>query len=167
MEAAVMGSPGAKAREAALESLRVHARQMAPVAAMQVRVAGYDGDDLSLEAPLEPNMNDKGGAFGGSMASVMTFAGWGLVTLRLHEAGMAADVFVADSAVRYVKPLYAPLHASARLSPGQSWDTFLATLSQRGRARIQVHARMLSPAEGPGSELMADLAGRYVAILKG
>jgi thioesterase domain-containing protein len=167
MEAAVMGSPGAQMREAALESLRVHARQMAPVAAMQVRVAGYDGDDLSLEAPLEPNMNDKGGAFGGSMASVMTFAGWGLVTLRLHEAGMVADVFVADSAVRYLKPLYAPLHASARLSPGQSWDTFLAALSQRGRARIQVRARMLSPAEGPGSELMADLAGRYVAILKG
>jgi thioesterase domain-containing protein len=163
MEAAVMGSPGAQMREAALESLRVHARQMAPVAAMQVRVAGYDGDDLSLEAPLEPNMNDKGGAFGGSMASVMTFAGWGLVTLQLQQAGVRADVFVADSTVRYLRPLYADLHAEAVLAPEQSWELFLATLAQRGRARIHLQARIIQ-AEG---ETMADLVGRYVAIAKG
>lgn len=155
------------AREAALGSLRTQARQMVPIAAMQVDVAGYDGQRLRVDAPLAPNMNDKGGAFGGSMSSVMTFAGWGLVTLRLHEAGVRAEVFVADSAVRYLRPLHGPLHALAELAPGQSWESFLTTLAQRGRARVHLQARILSPAEGPGVELMADLSGRYVAILKG
>lgn len=151
-----------------MEAFRAYTRNLVPIAAIQVSVAGYDDRCLRLDAPLAANMNDKGSAFGGSMTSLMTYAGWGLVTLRLHQAGIRADVFVADSAVRYRKPLYADLHATASLAPGESWEPFLATLAQRGRARIQVQARILPPGDGqPEGEVMADLAGRYVAIAKG
>ena len=149
--------------EAALEALRVYTRELVPLAAMQVSVAEYDGLRLRMDAPLAVNMNDKGSAFGGSMTSLMTYAGWGLVTLQLHQAGLRADVFVADSAVRYKKPLYADLHAEAELAPEESWAPFLGTLLQRGRARIQLQARIALP-EG---EVMAELSGRYVAIAKG
>ncbi len=149
--------------EAALAVLRAWTRELPPLAAMQARVAGYDGDHLFLEAPLALNVNDKGSAFGGSMASLMTYAGWGLVTLQLHQAGMQADVLVADSNVRYLKPLYGDLQVQASLAPGHSWDIFLRTLAQRSRARIHLQARMTLP-EG---EIMATLAGRYVAIAKG
>ena len=47
--------------------------------AMALRVARHDGAELELTAPLAANINDKGFAFGGSMASLMTLAGWGLV----------------------------------------------------------------------------------------
>ena len=150
-------------REARLESLRDYTRKLPPLAAIQARVAAYDGHRLRMTAPLAPNVNDKGSAFGGSMTSLMTFAGWGLVTLQLQQAGMRADVFVADSTVRYLKPLYAELRAEAVLAPEQSWELFLATLVQRGRARIHLQARMI----GTEGEVMADLAGRYVAIAKG
>jgi thioesterase domain-containing protein len=153
----------ATARESALEALRVYTRELVPLAAMQVRVTGYDGLRLHMDAPLAVNMNDKGSAFGGSMTSLMTYAGWGLVTLQLHQAGLRADVFVADSTVRYKKPLYADLHAEAELAPEESWAPFLGTLVQRGRARIQLQARIA----GPEGEVMADLSGRYVAIAKG
>src|SRR5690606_6825838 len=49
--------------------------------AMQLSVAAYDGATLALAAPLAPNGNDKGCAFGGSLASLMTLAGWGLAHL--------------------------------------------------------------------------------------
>ena len=153
----------ATARESALEALRVYTRELVPLAAMQVRVTGYDGLRLHMDAPLAVNMNDKGSAFGGSMTSLMTYAGWGLVTLQLHQAGLRADVFVADSTVRYKKPLYADRHAEAELAPEESWAPFLGTLVQRGRARIQLQARIA----GPEGEVMADLSGRYVAIAKG
>lgn len=150
-------------RESALQALRAQTRELLPLAAMGVSVAGYDGLRLRLQAPLAVNMNDKGSAFGGSMTSLMTYAGWGLVTLQLHQAGLQADVFVADSAVRYKKPLYADLHAEAELAPDQAWAPFLGTLVQRGRARIELQARIVLP-EG---EIMAELSGRYVAIAKG
>ena len=153
----------AVSKEKALESLRDYTRSLPPLAAIQARVAAYDGQRLHLTAPLAANVNDKGSAFGGSMTSLMTYAGWGLVTLQLQQAGLRTDVFVADSTVRYLKPLYAELRAEAVLAPEQSWELFLATLAQRGRARIHLQARMI----GTEGEVMADLAGRYVAIAKG
>ena len=136
---------------------------MPPVLAMRVGTAGFDGECLRLHAPLAAHLNDKGSAFGGSMTSLMTLAGWGLVMLRLQRHGLQSDVFVADSSVRYRKPLYTELQAQAELAPGESWEAFVSTLAQRGRARIRLQARMLLP-EG---EIAAELSGRYVAMAKG
>ena len=147
----------------ALQALQDHFLSMPPVAAMQVAVAGYENGHLSLHAPLSANINDKHCAFGGSLTSLMTLAGWGLVTLQLEAAGLHADVFVADSEVRYLAPLYADLLATASAAEGESWDTFVETLRQRGRARIMVVARVTLPDGGIATEFK----GRYVAIRKG
>ncbi|MEJ1097779.1 MULTISPECIES: YiiD C-terminal domain-containing protein [unclassified Pseudoxanthomonas] len=148
--------------DAALQTLRDYCHGMPPVAAMQVDVAGYDGERLRLTAPLSANVNDKGNAFGGSLTSLMTVTGWGLVTLRLQLAGLKAEVYVADSTVRYLAPLYADLEAEAGFAPGESWETFLETLKQRGRARIQVEAQVPLPEGG----VATTLTGRFVAIVK-
>ena len=148
--------------EEALQELREYCRGMPPVAAMQVEVEGMRGDALRLTAPLSANVNDKGNAFGGSLTSLMTVAGWGLVTLKLRVAGLKAEVYVADSQIRYLAPLYGDLVAEAVFAEGQAWDRFVDTLVQRGRARIQVDARVLLPEGG----LAATLSGRYVAIAK-
>ena len=148
--------------EEALQELREYCRGMPPVAAMQVEVEGMRGDALRLTAPLSANVNDKGTAFGGSLVSLMTVAGWGLVTLKLRLAGLKAEVYVADSQIRYLAPLYGDLVAEAVFAEGQAWDLFVDTLVQRGRARIQVDARVLLPEGG----LATTLSGRYVAIAK-
>ena len=148
--------------EEALQELREYCRGMPPVAAMQVEVEGMRGDALRLTAPLSANVNDKGNAFGGSLTSLMTVDGWGLVTLKLRVAGLKAEVYVADSQIRYLAPLYDDLVAEAVFAEGQAWDLFVDTLVQRGRARIQVDARVLLPEGG----LATTLSGRYVAIAK-
>lgn len=148
--------------EEALQELREYCRGMPPVAAMQVEVEGMRGDALRLTAPLSANVNDKGNAFGGSLTSLMTVAGWGLVTLKLRLAGLKAEVYVADSQIRYLAPLYDDLVTEAVFAEGQAWDLFVDTLVQRGRARIQVDARVLLPEGG----LATTLSGRYVAIAK-
>ena len=148
--------------EAALEHLRAHCREMPPVAAMQVEVDGYADGILRLTAPLAANVNDKGTAFGGSLTSLMTVAGWGRVTLGLEMAGETAEVYVADSSIRYLAPLRADLCAEAAFAPGESFETFLSTLRQRGRARIQVEAVVRLPEGGAATTL----SGRFVAIAK-
>ena len=147
----------------ALAHLDAHYQSMPPVAAMHVAIVGYDGDRLRLRAPLAANVNDKGCAFGGSLGSLMTLAAWGLVSLRLQKAGIAADVYVADSEIRYRAPLYADLEAEAELDADASWDDFLATLRQRGRARTYLIARVPLPDGGVAAEFSA----RYVAFAKG
>ena len=63
-------------------ALHEHLRLIPQVLAMQVQLAGERDGRLCLRAPLGPNVNDKGTAFGGSLVSLMTLAGWCLVSGR-------------------------------------------------------------------------------------
>lgn len=143
-----------------LKALLDHYRAMPPVAAMDVDIAGADGDSLRLAAPLARHVNDKGCAFGGSLVSLMTLAGWGLVTLKARAAGVDADVFVADSQVNYLAPLFADLQAEARLADGGDWEAFASDLRGRGRASVNLAARVPLPGGGDACRCRA----RYVAI---
>lgn len=135
---------------------------MPPVAALGVRVVEEDGTRLRLSAPLSANVNDKGCAFGGSLVSLMTLAGWGLVVSRLHAAGIAADVFVADSQVRYLAPLYADLLAEAEAADPEDWEAMFEGLRGRGRGRIAIEACVPLPEGGPACTMQA----RFAAIAK-
>lgn len=106
--------------------------------ALQLRVSRYDGMQLEISAPLAPNINDKGCAFGGSLASLMTLASWGLIDLNLRERGIACDIYVGDSYLCYREPVYGELRASARHADPDAFPAFLEALSQRGKARIAV-----------------------------
>ncbi len=157
-----MALEGSVALDDALRALEAHYLAMPPVAAMQPRIGGYDGERLRLQAPLSLHVNDKDCAFGGSLVSLMTLASWGLVTLKVKEAGLDADVFVADTDVRYLAPLYADLEAESSLDEGASWETFITTLRERGRARTTLACRVPLPEGGIATEARA----RYVAILR-
>lgn len=133
---------------------------MPPVRALGLRIEAYRDDTLVLAAPLAANVNDKGSAFGGSLASAMTLAAWGLTTLELQQAGFTADVYVQDSTLRYLKPLYDELRVTARMAEGQSWDDFAATFASRGKAR----ARVLAEASDAQGSVVTAFEGRFVAL---
>lgn len=133
------------------------------VRAMQVGLGDIEPARLVLHAPLAANLNDKGCAFGGSLVSLMTLAGWALVTARLHAAGFShTEVFVADSQVQYLAPLWDDLIAEAVPAEGEDVGAFLATFAQRGKARITVEARVPLPEGGIATVMRA----RYVAFAK-
>ncbi|WDS34857.1 YiiD C-terminal domain-containing protein [Pseudoxanthomonas sp.] len=149
--------------DALLVPLRATCAAMPPLTAMQLSLRHFDGERLQVEAPLAANVNDKGTAFGGSLSGLMTIAGWGLVTLKLQQAGFDAEVYVADSTVHYRAPLLSDLHAEAWLDPDTRWEDFVDTFRRRGKARAQLRAQVLLPEGG----VAAELSGRYVALVKG
>jgi thioesterase domain-containing protein len=144
-----------------LRALDAHLQAMPPVAALQLRIAGYDGARLRLQAPLAANVNDKGCAFGGSLGSLMTLAGWGLATLQLQAHGFDAAVYVADSQVRYLAPLYGDLDARAWLADGD-WDAVRAALRANGRASMVLQSEVA----GADGTVAASGRARYVAIAR-
>jgi len=128
--------------------------------AMQLRAAAWDGACLRLAAPLAPNINDKGCAFGGSLASLMTLTGWAVIVLTLRARAHRCDVYVQDSTIRYLAPVWSDFAIEARLADGEAWDAFIAALAQRGRARARVACRV--PLAGGGNA--ATFEARFVAI---
>ena len=143
-----------------IATLDRHLQAMPPVAAMQLRIDGFDGSTLCVSAPLAAHVNDKGCAFGGSLASLMTLAGWGLLSARLQQVALSADVFVADTQLRYRAPLFADLHARAWLADAGAWDGFAQRLRERGRASLRIDACVDLPDGG----VAADSSARFVAI---
>lgn len=146
----------------ALAELDAHYQGMPPVRALQLSIERFDSERLVLRAPLAANVNDKGCAFGGSLASLMTLACWGRVWLELEAAGLDCDVYVADSRIRYVAPLFDDLRAEAGLAPDAQWADFLAAIRAKGRGRIDLVAHVDLPDGRPATTFEA----RFAAIAR-
>lgn len=131
--------------------------------AMQLRIVEWDGDSLRMNAPLAANVNDKGCAFGGSLVSVMTLACWSLIRLAIEQAGEAYDIYVQDSKVRYLAPVWNDFSAEACLAPAQSWKGFFTTLQTRGKSRLSAHCE-IRLADGT---IASTLEARFVALRRG
>ncbi len=145
---------------AALEALAGHFRGMPPVAALRPEIVTWRDGLLRLRAPLEANVNDKGCAFGGSMVSLMTLAAWGLLTLELAQA--RAEVYVADSQIRYLKPVFEAITVEAEFDSAVERAALAGVLAQQGRVGTRLRARTLLADGG----VAATFSGRFVAIGK-
>lgn len=145
-----------------IDALVAHYAAMPPVAALQPRVVAWEPGRLRLAAPLAANVNDKACAFGGSLGSLMTLAAWGLVFLELSSEGIEADIFVADSRVRYLKPVFEDLVVDAAFDDAAEHAALAATLRRQGRASIRLKASTGLQDGGTA----ATFVGRYVAIRK-
>lgn len=137
----------------------VHAR-IPSTAKLGARVEHYDGVVLRLAAPLAPNVNHRGTAFGGSLSALAILSGWLLLHLQLRERGVAARLVIQRSALDFLAPVDGDFTATAALPAPGGWDRFLRTLARHRRARIAVPSTLAS-ASGPGGQH----EGTFVATL--
>jgi thioesterase domain-containing protein len=144
-------------------TLEAHILEHIPLArAMQLAVPRYSGDELEMTAPLAPNINDKGCAFGGSMASLLTLAGWGLIELGLRAEGLDCDIYVGDSQLRYREPVWGELRGIARFAEAGALPGVIAAVREQGKGRADVVCEIVG-AHGAAATLTA----RFVAKLRG
>lgn len=129
-------------------------------AAMGTRVVEATPGGVVLAAPLEPNVNHRATAFGGSVAALALLAGWMLVDARLQEPDLRAHTVVQTSEVRFLAPAEADLEARALPPEEPAWARFLRTLRRRGRARLRVEVEVRA-----GDVVVATLHGAYVSFL--
>ena len=124
--------------------------------AMGIRVVAYDGSKLQLSAPLAPNTNHKSTAFGGSLYSLAVLCGWGLLHLKLREAGLHKHIVIQESSIRYLLPVEGEMMAECRLDKA-AFARFLHTLEKHGKGRLALDVGIMQdgrPAVG--------FSGRYV-----
>jgi thioesterase domain-containing protein len=89
-----------------VRSLVDYLRANIPLATyMDIRAGHTQPDSLTLEAPLTPNWNDKGTAFGGSLATLCTLGGWTMMSLICRELNCEVDIVIARSEIRYLRPV--------------------------------------------------------------
>lgn len=125
--------------------------------AMGVRVASYDGHTLVLEAPLELNHNHLGTAFGGSLSSVATLAGYALLWLELRER--ECHVVVRESTLSFRRPVRGDIRAKCSRPDDEAMAKFKDDLSRKGKAAMPLAVTI----EDSGV-VAVEFFGKFVAV---
>jgi thioesterase domain-containing protein len=127
--------------------------------AMDLRITRLGQQGLALHLPLGPNINDKGTAFGGAMASAMILAGWSLPRLLLRRQNIDADLVIGRCEIRFLSPVKGAFEVVCDWPEPEACERFLAELQERDRGRLQ-----LEPRVEVAGEVAARLSARYAAL---
>ena len=72
---------------------------------MGIKIYQYTGRTLETRASLNKNINVHGTMFAGSIFSLATLTGWGMIFLQLKERGLMGDIVLGDGDIHYHKPI--------------------------------------------------------------
>lgn len=121
-----------------LDQVRHKLRSQVPlIAHMGVDLVSWDGASVIVEAPLAPNLNTHGTAFGGSLYNVAAMTGWSAVHLTLMDAGHRPSVWVAKGEIDYKAPVRGTLRGVATVTD-DSRQQLLEAYQTKGRAKITI-----------------------------
>ena len=125
-----------------IEKVRSKLQSQVPlVQHMGVDLVFYEPGHVIVEAPLEPNLNTHGTAFGGSLYCVATMCGWSLVHLTLMDAGFEPSVWVTGAEVSYSKPVEGAIRAVAKIDEAVRTQ-WVASYGQKNRARADLQVEI-------------------------
>lgn len=123
-------------------------RQIPMTRHMGLKITAWDGRTLRMDAPLAPNINDKGTGFAGSLATLVTFAGWALATLLAEKAsGIDCEAAVFESDIRYLAPVRNDYYVLVPLPEQEDLSAFETGLRERGRAKLALSASIFQEGE--------------------
>lgn len=125
---------------------------------MQLSITGFDGNTFSCQVPLAPNINLHQTMFAGSIYTLATLTGWGMVYLQLQAAGLNGDIVLAEGNIRYLSPISTKPSARCQL---QHCIGDLTPLPLAKKASQVITVLVLS-----ADKVAAEFTGRYVVLAK-
>ena len=143
--------------ETALRQAEEYLHQQIPITrAMGIRVVGHSEHGFAVEAPVAQNSNHLRTAFGGSINAVATLAAYGFLWLEMHDP--AVHVVVAESSIRFLRPVHEMIRAIClRPEPGE-WAAFRARFAEKSKARITLRVNVIE-----ADQMAAEFEGIFVA----
>lgn len=125
--------------------------------AMGVRVEAGAPASLVLTAPLEPNHNHLGTAFGGSLSAVATLAAYAMLWVELGDR--TGHIVVHRSEIVYHRAVRGEIRAICRRPSDAELAEFRRQFAATGKARIRLGATI----EHAG-RVCVEFAGDFVAL---
>lgn len=142
------------------EALRDYLHAHIPLsAAMGVEVIECSIDGVVLHAPLAPNINHRDTVFGGSATALAILACWSLLHLRMQGPLGGSRLVIQRHTMEFGAPIAGGFIARSQPLDAASWEAFRRTLERRGKARIEVAARL----EYEGASV-GQFRGEFVAL---
>ena len=121
---------------------------------MKFEVIQFEPSVVKMLARLEPNFNHKCTAFAGSINSLMTLCGWGIVYANIQEFAPNSHIVIQRSNIEYLSPIEKDFLAECHIDNKHDIDKLQLTFNKFKRARIKLNVyckdqnRFLSKFEG-------------------
>lgn len=123
---------------------------------MQIAPLSFVDGELSVSAPLAPNINLHHTMFAGSIYTLMTLTGWGMVWLQQQLINVDGDIVLADAHIRYLAPVTSAPEVKVR------WpDKDLSPLQRGRKAKVKLEVQLFCD-----GKLCAEFDGLYVSVPK-
>lgn len=119
-------------------------------------------NELSLQLPLQPNVNHKGTLFGGSLYSACALACYGLFLSGLQMGAIHTNnIVIGEGQIRYMVPVDEDATVKASWNSDEEREQFFGTLHSKRRARVLMRAQVLVK-----DTVCAEFSGSFVAQLE-
>ena len=120
---------------------------------MGIRLYQYTGKTLETRASLNKNINIHGTMFAGSIFSLATLTGWGMIFLQLKEKHLSGDIVLGDGDIHYHKPITMKPRALCHI---ESISGKLTNLEKGKKARLTLQVDILD-----GDQPVAEFKGVF------
>jgi thioesterase domain-containing protein len=120
---------------------------------MGIKLFQYSGRTLEARASLNKNINLHGTMFAGSIFSLATLTGWGMIFLQLRQSGREGDIVLGDGDIHYHKPLTLTPRAICNI---ETMSAKFSVLDKGKKCRVKLQVDIMSD-----SQAVAEFKGVY------
>lgn len=125
---------------------------------MNLKVENYDDEKLITTAPLDININDKGTAFGGSLATMTIISAWSICWLITKELGFDSNnIVVIKNEHSYKKPVTKDIVCHTLKPSLEELNTLKEKLILKKSASIKIKSMIIED-----GDICVDFDGYYV-----
>lgn len=132
---------------------------------LEFSLAADEEGRVRASAPLQPNTNHMGSAFGGSLSMLATVTGWAMMHQVVEEAvedmKRRVEVMIQESDIEYLRPVYENISVICERPDEDALERFQQMLDRWGRARLDLKCKI-----DAAGERAVTFIGRYVALAK-
>ena len=130
---------------------------------LEFSLAAESDGKLRASAPLKPNANHMGTAFGGSLSMLATVTGWAmmhqLVQDTVEDMKRRVEVIIQEGDIEYIKPVRDNISVICERPDDDTIERFQSMLDRWGRARLDLKCKI-----DAAGERAVTFIGRYVAL---
>ncbi|MBF7065497.1 thioesterase domain-containing protein [Aliarcobacter butzleri] len=125
---------------------------------MDLKITKYDEKELITVAPLNKNINDKGTAFGGSLATLTIISGWSICWLISKKLEINSEnIVVIKNEHSYRKPVTKELICHTKRPTKDEIENLKNKLLLKKSASIKISSQIIED-----DEVCVDFTGYYV-----
>ena len=128
---------------------------------MEIKIQDYNEQELITTAPLNPNINDKGTAFGGSLSTITIISAWSLCWLISKELGFdSKNIVIIKNETSYRKPVTKDIICHTKKPLQKEIEILKQKLETKKSASIKIESNIIE-----NGEICVEFEGYYVIKL--